>query len=136
MWILGSYLLRYPLTTTATASTSTYGPLAAPIAVLLWLYLLSIAVLIGAAVNASFDRVWPESETARARMEVVRKLRLRAMIPRLRRDEEEQERFPDEASETMELAAYDEEQEMGPSADDEPAPGTRGRPPKHRMHAD
>jgi membrane protein len=108
LWVLGSFLLRWVLTTTAGESTSIYGPLAAPIAVLLWLYLLSIAVLIGAAVNAAFDRLWPESETARARMELVRRLRLKAMLPRLRRDEEEQERFPDEASETMELAAYDE----------------------------
>ena len=89
LWILGSFLLRFALTTTAGESTSIYGPLAAPIAVLLWLYLLSIAVLIGAALNAAFDRVWPESETARARMELVRRLRLRAMLPRLRRDQEE-----------------------------------------------
>ena len=34
------------------------GPLAAPIAVLLWLYLVAIAVLIGAAVNAAFDTVF------------------------------------------------------------------------------
>ena len=54
---------------------------------MLWLYLLSIAVLIGAAVNAAFDRLWPEKETARARMEIVRRLRLQAMIPRLRRDD-------------------------------------------------
>jgi hypothetical protein len=58
------------------------------------------------------------------------------MLPRLRRDEEEQERFPDEASETMELAAYDEEQDQDQSGDDEPASDPRGRPPKHRMHAD
>ena len=95
IWIFGSYLLRWVLTATAGESTSIYGPLAAPIIVLLWLYLLSIAVLIGAAVNAAFDRVWPESETARARMELVRRLKLRAMIPRLRRIEEEQERFPE-----------------------------------------
>ena len=93
-WIFGSFLLRWVLSTTAGASTSIYGPLAAPIAVLLWLYLLSIAVLIGAAVNAAFDRVWPESETAHARMEVVRRLGLRAMLPRLRRDAEEHEVFP------------------------------------------
>ena len=43
----------------STGSTSIYGPLAAPIAVLLWLYLLSIAVLIGAAFNAAVDSVWP-----------------------------------------------------------------------------
>ena len=96
MWILGSFLLRWVLTSTAGASTSIYGPLAAPIAVLLWLYLLSIAVLIGAALNAAFDRVWPESETARARMELVRKLRLRAVMPRLRRTAEESERFAGE----------------------------------------
>jgi membrane protein len=108
LWIFGSFLLRWVLTTTAGESTSIYGPLAAPIAVLLWLYLLSIAVLIGAAVNAAFDRVWPESETARARMELVRKLRLKAMLPRLRRDEEEQARFPQAADETIELSVYDE----------------------------
>ena len=66
MWILGSYLLRWTLENVV-GGTSIYGPLAAPIAVLLWLYLTSLAVLIGAALNAAFDRVWPESETARAR---------------------------------------------------------------------
>src|SRR3954467_8192298 len=94
IWIVGSFLLRWVLTTTARGSTSIYGPLSAPIVVMLWLYILSIAILIGAAVNAAFDRIWPEKETARARMEVVRRLRMTALIPRLRRDEEEQERFP------------------------------------------
>ncbi len=107
LWILGSFVLRAVLTVTAGRSTSIYGPLAAPIVVLLWLYLLSIAVLIGAAVNASFDRVWPEKETAKARMEVVRTLRLRSMMSRLRRDQEEQERFPDESEETVQLATLD-----------------------------
>ena len=31
---------------------------AAPIAILIWLYLISIAVLIGAALNAAFDHNW------------------------------------------------------------------------------
>ena len=93
LWVLGSFLLRWVLTVTAGESTSIYGPLAAPIAVLLWLYLLSIAVLIGAAVNAAFDRVWPDSETARARMELVRRLRLTSMLPRLRRYQEESRHF-------------------------------------------
>jgi len=124
IWIFGSYLLRWVLTSTAKGSTSIYGPLSAPIVVMLWLYLLSIAVLIGAAVNAAFDRLWPEKETARARMELVRKLRMRALIPRLRRDDEDQDRFPgtavgDEPSEeTMVLQAYDGRQagQAGPSA--------------------
>jgi membrane protein len=97
IWIFGSYLLRWVLTSVAKGSTSIYGPLSAPIVVMLWLYLLSIAVLIGAAVNASFDRLWPENETAQARMEAVRTLRMQALAPRLRRDAEEQERFSDEA---------------------------------------
>jgi membrane protein len=113
MWVLGSYLLRLLLTTTARGSTSIYGPLAAPIVVMLWLYLLSIAVLIGAAVNAAFDRVWPEKETARARMEVVHRLRVKALMPRLRRSEEEQTRFPDAAADTEVL-----------QTPEEPAPAT------------
>lgn len=118
-WVVGSYLLRWVLSTTAGESTSIYGPLAAPIAVMLWLYLLSIAVLIGAAVNAAFDRVWPESETARARMELVRRLRLKAMLPRFRRSEEEHAIFSDEETEMLERMAIDE-------ATGQPAPEQTG----------
>ena len=80
-WILGSYVLRWVLTVTAADSKSIYGPLAAPIAVLLWLYIVAIAVLIGAAVNASFDTVFPQKSTTRARLELVHRLRQR-MTPR------------------------------------------------------
>ena len=54
-WVVGSYALRWVLTVTAADSRSIYGPLAAPIAILLWLYLVALAVLVGAAVNAAFD---------------------------------------------------------------------------------
>ena len=76
-WIVGSYLLREFLTATAKDSRSIYGPLAAPIAVLLWLYLLALAVLIGAAVNASFDTEFPQKATTSARLELVHRLRSR-----------------------------------------------------------
>ncbi|NYG56128.1 YihY/virulence factor BrkB family protein [Nocardioides perillae] len=76
-WILGSYALRWVLTVTAADSRSIYGPLAAPIAVLLWLYVVAIAVLIGAAVNAAFDEVFPQKATTRARLEMVQRLRTR-----------------------------------------------------------
>ncbi|HET7735047.1 MAG TPA: YihY/virulence factor BrkB family protein [Nocardioidaceae bacterium] len=88
VWILGSYVLRWFLVVTAGESTSIYGPLAAPIAIMLWLYLVSIAVLIGAALNASFDHIWPEVATLQARREIRRKLRLDNVMHRLRRDEE------------------------------------------------
>ena len=54
LWIFGSYFVRWALGF-STGGTSIYGPLAAPIAVLLWLYVISIAVLIGAAINAAID---------------------------------------------------------------------------------
>lgn len=76
-WVAGSYALRWVLTVTAAESRSIYGPLSAPIAVLLWLYLLAITVLIGAAVNASFDAVFPQASTTRARRELVERLRRR-----------------------------------------------------------
>ena len=63
------------LTATAADSKSIYGPLSAPIAVLVWLYLVAIAVLIGAAVNAAFDTVFPQKATTRARLELVQRLR-------------------------------------------------------------
>jgi membrane protein len=66
IWILGSYLLRLYLETTV-EGPSAYGSLAAPVAVLFWLYVTALAVLIGAALNAQIDRVWPTAETARAR---------------------------------------------------------------------
>jgi membrane protein len=57
-WLVGSYLLRL-IITASVGGTSIYGPLAAPIVLLLWLYLLAIAVLIGAAFNAAVDQRWP-----------------------------------------------------------------------------
>jgi membrane protein len=80
-WIVGSALLRWVLVSTAQGSTSIYGPLAAPIAVLLWLYILSIAVLIGAALNASVDQIWPQTEIASARSELLRRLGLDTVLP-------------------------------------------------------
>jgi len=55
MWIGGSVLLRVVLSASA-GSSSIYGPLAAPIAMMVWLYLVSLAVLIGAAFNAAVNR--------------------------------------------------------------------------------
>ncbi|MFL6091189.1 MAG: YihY/virulence factor BrkB family protein [Aeromicrobium sp.] len=54
MWLLGSYFVRWALGI-GNVGTSIYGPLAAPIAMLLLLYVLSISVLIGAALNAAID---------------------------------------------------------------------------------
>jgi membrane protein len=66
IWVLGSFLLRIYLTGTVEGPTI-YGSLAAPIAVLLWIGISAFAVLVGAAVNAATDRVWPSVATAAAR---------------------------------------------------------------------
>ncbi|WP_435771022.1 YihY/virulence factor BrkB family protein [Nocardioides sp. SYSU DS0651] len=80
-WIFGSYLLRWVLTVTAQDSHSIYGPLAAPIAILIWLYIAALAVLIGAGVNAAFDEVFPQETTQRARRELMTRLLRRTPKP-------------------------------------------------------
>ncbi|MFJ4410907.1 YihY/virulence factor BrkB family protein [Streptomyces sp. NPDC088910] len=71
MWVVGSFVLRIYLTHTVEGPTI-YGSLAAPVAVLLWIGVSAFAVLVGAAVNAAVDRVWPSLATAAAREENAR----------------------------------------------------------------
>ena len=47
-----------------------YGPLTAPIIIVIWLYLTALAVLAGSSLNAEIDAMWPVAETARARAEL------------------------------------------------------------------
>lgn len=54
IWLLASVILRFVLTHSVDG-TSIYGPLATPIVILIWLYALAIAVLIGAALNAALN---------------------------------------------------------------------------------
>ncbi|MFE1776061.1 YihY/virulence factor BrkB family protein [Streptomyces sp. NPDC059008] len=72
IWVLGSFLLRLYLVSTVEGPTI-YGSLAAPVAVLLWIGVSAFAVLVGAAMNASLDRVWPSVATAAAREEIARR---------------------------------------------------------------
>lgn len=58
VWLVGSAALRSVLTTLA-GGPSIFGPLAAPIALLLWLYLVAFAALLGAALNAAVAKVAP-----------------------------------------------------------------------------
>jgi membrane protein len=68
IWIGASVVLRWELgESVGPRSTSIYGPLAAPIVVLIWLYFLAIAVLIGAALNAATRKLWPAKDRPRRR---------------------------------------------------------------------
>lgn len=58
IWVVGSVALREWLTW-AFRRTATYGPLSAPVAVLLFLYLTALAILFGAELNTEIERMWP-----------------------------------------------------------------------------
>lgn len=64
LWIVCAAVLRAVLAAWF-SPVSVYGSLAAPIALLLWLYITALAVLIGAILNAEIDRLWPGDGRAR-----------------------------------------------------------------------
>jgi len=66
IWFLGSFLVRW-IISISVGGASIYGPLATPIVLLILLYVLSIAVLIGAALNAAVEKEWPRREILEAR---------------------------------------------------------------------
>lgn len=70
VWLGGSLALRIYLDVTIEHSP-VYGALAAPMGVLLWLYVTAFAVLLGGTVNAELDGVQPSRRTARLRRELV-----------------------------------------------------------------
>jgi membrane protein len=66
LWLAGSVGLRWYFEL-ALRHNSTYAAVAAPMAVLLWLYVTALAVLLGAELNAQIDRLWPVQATDSAR---------------------------------------------------------------------
>jgi membrane protein len=68
IWVLASFMLRWVIARSV-GGTSIYGPLSTPIVVLIWLYFLAIAVLIGAALNAAIDERYPTQARILARQE-------------------------------------------------------------------
>jgi membrane protein len=66
VFLLGSTALRAYISFVVGHGLS-YGALAAPIAALLFFYILAIAVLLGAEFNATIDEFWPSTPTRRQR---------------------------------------------------------------------
>jgi len=58
IWVLSSFVVRGVIASSLGGS-SIYGPLSAPIVILIWLYFLAIAVLIGAGLNAAVRHLYP-----------------------------------------------------------------------------
>ncbi|RKE18525.1 membrane protein [Streptomyces sp. TLI_171] len=99
---------------------SVYGQLAAPVAVLLWIFVVALAVLIGAAMNAAIDRRWPTVETADARAENER-LAEDAAVQRGR--EAAARRAVERAERTRQFGlAEGHDEDLFDEDDDEPAP--------------
>ena len=71
LWSLSSYVLRGTVAASLKGGTSIYGPLSAPIVLLIFLYALAIAVLIGAALNAAIRTLWPVEERPSLRAQLV-----------------------------------------------------------------
>ena len=67
VWLLASALLRIVVGESFARGASVYGPLTTAIVVTGWLYLLAVAVLVGAALNAAVDERWPLPARQRAR---------------------------------------------------------------------
>ena len=63
-FIAGSYLLRLYFSIVV-GNALPYGALAAPIAALLFFYILALAVHIGAELNATLERLWPRGPKPR-----------------------------------------------------------------------
>lgn len=68
IWYLGSFVIRW-IISASVGGASIYGPLAAPIVLMIWLYVLAIAMLIGAALNAAIEKRWPCREMLEAKQE-------------------------------------------------------------------
>ncbi len=80
IWLAASAVMQLALavslspTESTTRSLSIYGPLTTPIVVLMWFYLLAIAVLVGAALNVAVDHRWPDGERSAKRAEAAEQL--------------------------------------------------------------
>lgn len=59
LWLLGTVGLRVYV---AQAIGASYGFIAAPLIILLWLYVSAFAVLLGAELNAEIEKMWPTAQ--------------------------------------------------------------------------
>jgi membrane protein len=85
--LLGSVGLRF-YAAEAISSEAAFQPIAAPLVILVWLYVMALAVLLGAELNAEIERYWPTDEPAAADP---------AVAPR---DESDERNESDESDET------------------------------------
>lgn len=99
LWVVSSVLIRQ-WAEMASGGLSVFGPLTAPIILMVYLYFISFAVLVGASLNAAIRRLWPPPEYRGPRARVNEWWEERRVHRELRREERAQQRA--EADETVE----------------------------------
>ncbi|MBW3561757.1 MAG: YihY/virulence factor BrkB family protein [Actinobacteria bacterium] len=62
LWLVGSYGVRVYAAVSIARSDALYGFLATPLVFLVWLYVTSLAILLGAELNAEIEKIWPHDE--------------------------------------------------------------------------
>ena len=61
IWLVGSFGLRV-YATQFVESDSAYSYFGTPLVLLLWIYITSVALLVGAELNAEIEKLWPETD--------------------------------------------------------------------------
>ena len=100
-WVVSSILIRR-WAELAAGGFSVFGPLTAPIILMVYLYFISFAVLVGASLNAAIRRLWPPPEYRGPRARVNEWWEERRVHRALRREERAQQRADDETVEEEE----------------------------------
>lgn len=59
LWLAGSIGVRLYAALSIARSEALYGFMATPLVVLVWMYVMSLAVLLGAELNAEIEKLWP-----------------------------------------------------------------------------
>ncbi len=125
LWVASSSVMRVVLTESV-GGASIYGPLSTPIVVLIWLYVLAISVLIGAALNAAIAQLHPPPRGATTKRRPAVRPRSRPMTPV--RSPKDQVRSPeDQVRSSAEDQVRSPEDEVRSPADDAPPVAARSR---------
>lgn len=72
LWLAGSYGVRIYAAVSISRSEALYGFMATPLVLLVWLYVASLAVLLGAELNAEIEKMWPHERYGKRTVPVVR----------------------------------------------------------------
>lgn len=106
IWTVSSILIRR-WAETAAGGTSVFGPLTVPIILMVYLYFLAFAVLIGASLNAAIRRLWPPPEYRGPRARMNEWWEERRASREARREQAERDRATTDEEEGEQLADMD-----------------------------